>query len=272
LLRDWLDPRVLTLIEEPSRATRVHIFSDQSVLNLAIPRSSAIDRADYTTFIVSPNALVSISAAEETVLQELEEETSSRLFNFQWSLARLLYYMISEVLQRGVETLAVARGRVKALSQRLDEQPDEVRLPEIVECKRVIGELADTVEDQFRMLGFVPTLDWKEETAWMRQESRELVGGFAQLRNSMERLEEKVNALHSQYQLVLHEKGNRRLNVLTIVQSIFVPLSLVAGIYGMNFDTMPELHWRYGYFVVLGLMVVVGLSVLWWFKREGWFD
>src|SRR5690606_946006 len=50
---------------------------------------------------------------------------------------------------------------------------------------------------------------------------------------------------------------NNTMKVLTVITALFLPLTLIAGIYGMNFDNMPELHWRYGYFAVLGVMVAL---------------
>lgn len=67
-------------------------------------------------------------------------------------------------------------------------------------------------------------------------------------------------------------KMNKIMTLLTIITSVFIPLTFIVGIYGMNFDNMPELRWRYGYFAVLGLMALVGISLLIWFKRKGWFD
>ena len=100
----------------------------------------------------------------------------------------------------------------------------------------------------------------------------EQVQGLSHLKNSFERLEEKVDAMHAQYQLILQEKGNKRLNTLTVVQSIFVPLTFLAGIYGMNFLFMPELQWEYSYYVVWGVMISITAFQLLWFKRKGWFD
>lgn len=64
---------------------------------------------------------------------------------------------------------------------------------------------------------------------------------------------------------------NSTMRVLTVITAIFVPLTFVAGIYGMNFVHMPELQHRYGYFAVLGLMLGIGLSLTWVFRRKGWF-
>lgn len=63
---------------------------------------------------------------------------------------------------------------------------------------------------------------------------------------------------------------NKTMRALTVITAIFVPLGLVAGIYGMNFQNMPELHTEYGYFIVLGVMGLVASVQLLWFWRRGW--
>ncbi|MDZ5472257.1 magnesium/cobalt transporter CorA [Bacillus sp. 31A1R] len=64
---------------------------------------------------------------------------------------------------------------------------------------------------------------------------------------------------------------NNVMKVLTIITSIFAPLTFIAGIYGMNFENMPELTWEYGYFLILGTMGAMGVVMFLWFKRKGWF-
>ena len=64
---------------------------------------------------------------------------------------------------------------------------------------------------------------------------------------------------------------NNVMKVLTIITSIFAPLTFIAGIYGMNFEHMPELTWKYGYFLAVGLMGIMGVSMIMWFMRRGWF-
>ena len=57
--------------------------------------------------------------------------------------------------------------------------------------------------------------------------------------------------------------------ILTIILSVFIPLTFNAGVYGMNFEYMPELEMKYGYFLVLGVMILMGLAMLAWFKIKG---
>jgi magnesium transporter len=63
---------------------------------------------------------------------------------------------------------------------------------------------------------------------------------------------------------------NRVMQILTIITVIFVPLTFLAGIYGMNFENMPELASRSGYFVVIGVMFVVAISQVLYFRRKRW--
>ena len=60
------------------------------------------------------------------------------------------------------------------------------------------------------------------------------------------------------------------MKVLTIISTIFIPLTFIAGLYGMNFDYMPELRWRWGYPTTLAVMLLIGVSLLYFFRRRGW--
>jgi magnesium transporter len=60
------------------------------------------------------------------------------------------------------------------------------------------------------------------------------------------------------------------MKVLTIIATIFIPLTFVVGIYGMNFDHMPELHWKWGYPIVMGGMTAITFGMLRYFKKKDW--
>ena len=72
------------------------------------------------------------------------------------------------------------------------------------------------------------------------------------------------------YLSVIANRTNEIMKVLTIFSAIMLPLTLIAGIYGMNFTNEPELHWKYGYYYALGLMAVTAGGMLLWFRRRGW--
>lgn len=79
---------------------------------------------------------------------------------------------------------------------------------------------------------------------------------------------ENANNLLNTYLSVNAQKSNDVMKLLTIFSAFFLPLTFVAGIYGMNFDLMPELKWKYGYFLTLGFMAAIVLVIFFWFKRK----
>ncbi|TYP92256.1 magnesium transporter [Sphingobacterium allocomposti] len=85
--------------------------------------------------------------------------------------------------------------------------------------------------------------------------------------NYDEVLEDANNLLNS-YHSVNAQKNNDVMKLLTIFSAFFLPLTFIAGIYGMNFENMPELEWHWGYFLTLALMLLVSVIIFIWFKRK----
>ncbi len=89
----------------------------------------------------------------------------------------------------------------------------------------------------------------------------------------MDRLENQRDYLNGLHDLLLSEisyRMNEIMKLLTIITTIFVPLSFLVGLYGMNFSNMPELKFQYGYFYLLAFMFILVISFLWFFKRKKW--
>ncbi|WP_293871231.1 magnesium/cobalt transporter CorA [Flavobacterium sp.] len=68
-----------------------------------------------------------------------------------------------------------------------------------------------------------------------------------------------------------NHKMNEVIKTLTVVSVFFMPLTFIVGVYGMNFDNMPELHWQYGYFIIVGLMILLFLGMVYYFKKKKWY-
>jgi magnesium transporter len=91
-----------------------------------------------------------------------------------------------------------------------------------------------------------------------------------ELMDVLETYRERASGLIDIYLSSLSNRMNEVMKVLTIIATLFIPLSFVTGLYGMNFDHMPELHWRYGYAAALTVMALMAAGLLWYFRRKGW--
>lgn len=114
----------------------------------------------------------------------------------------------------------------------------------------------------------------KKETRVFLRDCKDHV---SQLQDLLEVYRETAETLVETYLSVLSNRTNDSMRFLTLVATIFIPLTFVAGLYGMNFDTsasplnMPELRWKYGYVTVLGVMLVIALSLVRFFAKRNWF-
>ncbi len=99
---------------------------------------------------------------------------------------------------------------------------------------------------------------------------RDLVDHIIQVTDSIDTYRDMLNSLQDLSLAELSYRMNNVIQVLTIISTIFIPLTFLVGVYGMNFDHMPELHWRYGYYVVWAIMVVISILLVIFFRHKRW--
>lgn len=99
---------------------------------------------------------------------------------------------------------------------------------------------------------------------------RDLLDHARQARDIVDSAVSRLDGLLQLHLALESHRTNEVMRVLTIVATIFIPLTFIAGLYGMNFQDMPELRWRYGYPASLALMTGIGLAMVWWFRRRRW--
>jgi len=93
---------------------------------------------------------------------------------------------------------------------------------------------------------------------------------MARLHDSSTSLSDYTMQLRDQYKAQLDIKQNRIMTILTVVTTIFMPLTLIVGWYGMNFRYMPELEWRWGYPVIIVVSLLIAIGCLLFFKKKKW--
>ena len=99
---------------------------------------------------------------------------------------------------------------------------------------------------------------------------RDVYDHTIQVIDSVETFRDMLSGMHDTYLSSISNRMNEIMKVLTIIATIFIPLTFVAGIYGMNFKFMPELEWRWGYFAVWMVIAVVAVLMVVFFRRKKW--
>lgn len=182
---------------------------------------------------------------------------------------RLIHYASGRYL----ETLLEFEERLAALEDSLLQDNSEIDMKQLVAYRSRLRKLR-------RIFNYHLTL---AESIW-RQGSSYLGEGDDELshirRDVYDRCERLYSLCSMYYELcsdlveghisLSSHNLNRTMKILTIISAIFVPMTFMAGIYGMNFEHMPELGWRYAYFSLLGLMLVMAISMLLVFRKIKW--
>jgi len=136
--------------------------------------------------------------------------------------------------------------------------------------KRTVNELRRTLLPLREAVGRWLRSDAPQREPRVEPFLRDLFDNVARDHDTAESLATRTNDLYQLYTSELAVETNKIVQVLTVVSAIFIPLTFLAGLYGMNFTYIPELQYRYGYFVLLGVMLVVAAILLMIFRRRGW--
>lgn len=158
------------------------------------------------------------------------------------------------------------------------------KIEDITENKSMNDLMSELYDSRKRLLNLRHTIDPMRDLLYRMLNSNRLSGimerreYFSDIYDHLLKLSEMVTAnrevttdIRDSYLSLNSHQTNNVMKILTIMTSIFSPLTLIAGIYGMNFENMPELTWKYGYFFIVGLMGIIGVSMYLWFRKKGWF-
>jgi magnesium transporter len=99
---------------------------------------------------------------------------------------------------------------------------------------------------------------------------RDVYDHFLRINDQIDGYRDLVSGTLDAYLSVQSNRMNEIMKTLTVISTVMLPITFIAGVYGMNFDHMPELHWAGGYPYALALMASVTIATLWWFRKKGW--
>jgi magnesium transporter len=220
--------------------------------------------------ILRERLLVTFHAVESRSVADTKASVRKAGQPLRRGAAAVLHEILDRQIDRYLPVLEEVELRLDRIEDALFERPSQALLEEILELKRATLGLRRSLvrqRDVLHRLGrrefaLVPDAD-----AWMfRDVEDHLIRAADLLESYREILGDAVEI----YLSVTSNRLNQIVKVLTIFSTIILPLSLIAGIYGMNFKHMPETEWTYGYPFALGIMALVAAVLLALFWRRGW--
>jgi magnesium transporter len=186
--------------------------------------------------------------------------------------ADYLAYAIVDAIVDGFFPVLERYGEVlEALELELLQNPDPGAMVAIHQAKRDMLAVRRVV---WPLREAINTMVREESTGLITPDTRTyLLDAYdhtVQIIDLLETYRELASGLVDLYLSSVSNRMNEVMKVLTVITTVFVPLTFIAGVYGMNFRNMPELRMHNAYFVCMGAMGVTGVGLLWWFWRIGW--
>lgn len=182
----------------------------------------------------------------------------------------LLYTLLDCVVENYLKVIEKMGERIEEIEDEVLENPEPDLLEEINLYRREIAYVRKAVRPVREIIIKLKNLDSDVVTHETMPYLRDLVSLEEQAVDSTEIYKEMLADLFSTYNMAIGGKLNEIMKFLTIFATIFIPLTFLAGIYGMNFDSMPELHYKYSYYILLGVMTAVAVGMLLYFKKRKW--
>ncbi|MGB5205556.1 MAG: magnesium/cobalt transporter CorA [Eudoraea sp.] len=224
------------------------------------------------SFIQGSNYVLSFQEADGDVFDSVRERLRNSKGRVRSQGADyLLYVLMDAIVDNYFNLMEVMGEKIEELEENLFEEKSKNDLiQEIHNLKREILRIRRAV---YPLREVVNRMD-KVETSLVTEKTqlylRDLYDHVIQVSESIDIQRELIWSLMDMYMTTISNRMNEVMKVLTIMATIFIPLTFIAGVYGMNFENIPELKFQYGYFVLWGVMVVVFLGMLYYFKRREW--
>ena len=203
---------------------------------------------EYISFVCMPTLLITIHRNEVGMMSRLASNLCDNLHLKRATIASLIYYILADLVEKNYALYMALREDITALSSRVIAEKLVTDIDGIIHIKKNVDRVNIVVEDQLYCINTLhvyegPAFDIGKLGKNFKNLDEEIRNGF----RFLSRYERRLEDLHQHYDLMLQDKTNNRLKILTIVAAIFLPLNLVAGIYGMNFEYIPTLKWAFGY-------------------------
>lgn len=261
-------------IEEPEKAeiftTHAQVNYDSLTGTFCIPNRKDFDAEDVKfSFALDEKGIIFIddTGAAEAIVETIR---STRRWRTP-SLERFLYDFLEQIVKDDLALMTRLELEMDTMEQAvLEDHEDALPIGRLNEIRMEIRDLQNHYE---QLLDLAEELE-ENENGFFQQENlryfRQFLSRVERLRDMATALRDYTIQIHDLYATQVDVRQNRIMTILTVITSIFLPLTLIAGWYGMNFRYMPELNWPWSYPIVFVVCIVIVVACLVFFKKKKW--
>jgi magnesium transporter len=228
-------------------------------------------KGEQVSLIVGENYVFSFQEREGDIFEPVRKRLRSESSRIRKLGTDYLAYALMDVVVDHYFFILESVGEyIENLEEKLffETSPDDLRKihqmkREMIFLRRAVWPLRETVSSLERAES---PLIQKATRSYFR----DVYDHTIQVIDTVETLRDLLSGMHDTYLSSLSNRMNEVMKILTIIATIFIPLTFIAGVYGMNFTYMPELEWKWGYAAVWGVMIAIFIGLIIYFKRKKW--
>ncbi len=270
-----IHPLILEDIANTEQRPKIDIFGDNIFIILKMMTFNEKKKeVDYeqVSLLLSDNYLITFQERKGDVFDTIRKRLKyNKGIIREQNASYLAYALIDTIIDNYYLTLNMVEEEIEKLEQHLLEKPGTETLDKIQQYRNEIVYIRKTI---WPLRGMVRSLiNVKSE---LIDNSLELYLGdvydhIVEILDMVEVYRDLINNALDIYLNSVNNKMNEIMKVLTLIATIFIPLTFIAGVYGMNFKYMPELKYKFGYPIVIGIMLLITIILLIYFKKKKWF-
>lgn len=269
-----LHPLIIEDIVNTNQRPKIDEFEDHLfiVAKMLYHTENGLLVNEHLSIVIGKDYVLTFQEADGDVFNAIRE----RLTNNRGRLRNsgpdyLVFTLLDAIIDNYFVVIEEISDKIESLEEQLfTTQPSDDITFQIQELKRTVLRIRRAVFPLREVISRMEKIDSTLIQEKTINYIRDLYDHIIQVSENIEIYREMTWGLMDMYMTTISNKMNEVMKVLTIMASIFIPLTFMAGIYGMNFEYMPELQWKYSYFVLWGLMILVFLGMIIYFKRKKW--
>ena len=260
---------------ERRHQTGIEVYSHYYFIGINVPKMSSGRVSTEQLDIYFGSNFIILSSTEEIELigrieQEVLKKTNITFRGIQNPTNKLLYMLFDILVLKSLGVVNELERKIEAQEERVLKVGRRNMVNEIITLRRQVFK----VRRYLNPLTYISDMLLLNELGiinnYMVKYFSNIGIKFSQLDSDITGLHQSMASLREAYEAEISNQLNEIMKIFTIISTIFLPLSLITGIYGMNFSFMPELNFKYGYFIILGFMVLVAGLLIRLFQKKKW--